>query len=193
MLDFLKGWIEGIVVAVIVVSIFEMIIPNGNIKKYIKVVLGIYIVFCIISPFVNKNELYKFNISDALDDFNLPKSSNTSEDNIEKMYIETLEKEIANTVEEEGYTISSCRVDAEFDTNSKDFGIKNIEIILSSKNDKKSVNTSKIESVNKVEININDNVKDNGEESITSKDTRILKKVLCEHYEIDENIINIQF
>ena len=55
MISFLKRWTSEIVVAVIIVSIFELILPNGNLKKYIKVVLGIYIVFCMISPFVDSN------------------------------------------------------------------------------------------------------------------------------------------
>ena len=51
MIEFLSKWIEGIAIAVIIASIFEMILPNGNIKKNVKVILGIYIVFSIISPF----------------------------------------------------------------------------------------------------------------------------------------------
>ena len=47
MIEFLSNWIQGIAIAVIIASIFEMLLPNGNIKKYVKVILGIYIVFCI--------------------------------------------------------------------------------------------------------------------------------------------------
>ena len=58
MINFLSNWIEGIAIAAIIASIFEMIIPNGNIKKYIKVILGIYVVFSIIAPFVDSKALY---------------------------------------------------------------------------------------------------------------------------------------
>ena len=58
MINFLSNWIEQIAIAVIIVSIFELILPKGNLKKYIKVVLGIYIIFCMISPFVNSSALY---------------------------------------------------------------------------------------------------------------------------------------
>ena len=47
MIEFLSKWIEGIAIAVIIASIFEMILPNGNVKKYVKVILSIYIVFSI--------------------------------------------------------------------------------------------------------------------------------------------------
>ena len=38
MIEFLSKWIEGIAIAVIIASIFEMILPNGNIKKYVKAI-----------------------------------------------------------------------------------------------------------------------------------------------------------
>ena len=69
MINFLSKWIEGIAIAVIVASIFEMILPDGNIKKYVKIVLGIYIIFSIISPFVDSKELYSLNISKEIDTY----------------------------------------------------------------------------------------------------------------------------
>ena len=79
MISFLKNWIEQIVISVIIVSIFELLIPNGKIKKYIKVVLGIYIIFCIISPFVNQESM----------DLRL-----------QDLYIEQLENDVKKKIEE---------------------------------------------------------------------------------------------
>ena len=62
MIKFLSSWVEGIAIAVIVASIFEMILPNGNIKKYVKIVLGIFIIFNIISPFVSGNVFNSFDL-----------------------------------------------------------------------------------------------------------------------------------
>ena len=50
MLGFLRNWVEQIALAVIIASIFEMILPSGKSQKYIKMVLGIFIIFNIISP-----------------------------------------------------------------------------------------------------------------------------------------------
>ena len=47
-------WVQTIIVAVAVATIIEMILPNGNSKKYIKMVLGIFIVFNIVSPLISK-------------------------------------------------------------------------------------------------------------------------------------------
>ena len=55
--------------SIIIASIFEMIIPKGNIKKYIKMILGIYVIFSIISPFVDSKALYSINVSEVMDDY----------------------------------------------------------------------------------------------------------------------------
>ena len=39
MINFLSNWIEQIAIAVIIVSIFELILPKGNLKKYIDIIL----------------------------------------------------------------------------------------------------------------------------------------------------------
>lgn len=106
MISFLKNWIEQIVISVIIVSIFELLIPNGKIKKYIKVVLGIYIIFCIISPFVNSTELY--NISEVnLDEYiqNMTKTETVVNQEsmdlrLQDLYIEQLENDVKKKVEE---------------------------------------------------------------------------------------------
>ena len=54
MVNFFSSWGQGIIVAVIIGTIIEMILPEGSSKKYIKVVIGIYILFTIISPFIQK-------------------------------------------------------------------------------------------------------------------------------------------
>ena len=58
MIKFLSTWIGQITISVIIVSIFEMVLPSGNIKKYIKVILSVYIIYCMISPFVNNKNLF---------------------------------------------------------------------------------------------------------------------------------------
>lgn len=52
MIEFFRLWCEGIIVAVIVSIIIESILPEGNNKKYVKVIISIYIVFTILNPFL---------------------------------------------------------------------------------------------------------------------------------------------
>ena len=44
-MNFLNTWLQGIIVCVIIVTIIELILPSGSTKKYIKVVLGMFILF----------------------------------------------------------------------------------------------------------------------------------------------------
>ena len=209
MMEFLSNWIEGIAIAVIIASIFEIILPNGNLKKYIKIILGIYIIFNIISPFVDSNALYSFDLSKQIDDYyekNMNKKTENMDlkaEDLNKIYKDTLEKEIKQTVEVQGYEVYSCKVDGIFEGENKDAGIKKIQIIISSKkidmqeesNNNNIENKDKgfienIQEIEKVEIGTsNENEKTN---KITKKDVDSLKKYLSEHYELEKKIFDIQ-
>ena len=136
MIKFLSDWVEQITIAVIIVSIFELILPNGKIKKYIKVVLGVYLIFSFISPFVDKNKLYNIqrdlqnnieiieNNSILSTESKTVAESNTISQNkmnyrIEKIYIEQLKKEITSKIKDEGYVVSKCEVKVDDNKNTK--------------------------------------------------------------------------
>lgn len=213
MIKFLSSWIEEIAVAVIIASIFEMLLPKGNLKKYIKVVLGIYIVFNIISPFVDSEALYSFNISDTIEEYvdnvtnseTISNSSVNSNESIEEMYMETLKKQIISDVEEQGYNVESCDIDANFDTSENDIGIKKINIVLSKmyneakesdeidETEENSNNIEEIEEIEKIEINVDDDNEKSTSSSkrVTQSNIIQIKKYLSENYEIDRSIINI--
>lgn len=53
MTGFLRSWCEGITISIFVTIIIEMLVPAGNIKKYVRVIIGIYIVFVILNPIVS--------------------------------------------------------------------------------------------------------------------------------------------
>ena len=56
MINFLKTWCENIVVVLIISVIIEMILPEGKNKKYVQVIICIYIIFTILNPiFTNIN------------------------------------------------------------------------------------------------------------------------------------------
>ena len=197
MLEFLYNWIEQIALAVIIASIFEMILPSGKSQKYIKMVLGIFIIFNIISPFVDANSLYNFDVNELMENYteNIETSSGIStQDKIEEAYIKELETDIINTVEKEGYNVSSCDIDAVIYSDDNNAGINSINIVLLSKNNNKTEETSSdINSIENIEINVSvgNQEKNNQENNITQKDIKDLKKTLSKHYEIDEKIINI--
>lgn len=196
MINFLSKWIEGIAVTIIIASIFEMILPNGNIKKYLKIVLGIYIIFSMISPFVDSKALYSIDLSKEMEKYtqSVPKNTNNYQNNdLNEIYANTLEKEIKQTIEKKGYNVYKCTVEGVFDADKKDTGIKKINVVLESKKnavEKKVENKIRIDDIDKVDININKKKED--ESKITQKDINELKQYICDHYEIEQKVLNIE-
>ena len=112
MIEFLSNWIQGIAIAVIIASIFEMLLPNGNIKKYVKVILGIYIVFCIIAPFTNNKVLGDFDFSKKVDEFSenigdkeYSQNEVKTDKRLNKIYENTFEKELIQTIEKMNFCL----------------------------------------------------------------------------------------
>lgn len=57
MIKFLSSWAKGLGLAIVIVSILEMLLPNNKSKKYIRMVMGIFILFNMISPFIQNKDL----------------------------------------------------------------------------------------------------------------------------------------
>ncbi len=145
MINFLSSWVKNLSLALIVVSILEMLLPNNKTKKYIKMVMGLYILFSIIAPFVNNSNVLNFNIEDVYSDYSKEISSTSAtsmegevnqasmDDRLNKLYKEQLESDITQKVEEKGYDVRKCKVDAHI--SESDTGIEYITIEIDGKND----------------------------------------------------------
>ena len=64
MISFFRTWCEELILSSFIVSIIEMLTPEGKIKKYIKVVSGVYMIFVILNPILLK--LDKVNVEQEL-------------------------------------------------------------------------------------------------------------------------------
>ena len=115
MIGFLSGWAKNLGVVIVIVSIFEMILPNNKTKKYIRVVLGIFVMFNIISPFIkNKDKLSSVSIDleNYTTEQNVTVDQTSMDKRIQDLYEKELEKDIKNKIEEQGYKVASCKVNA---------------------------------------------------------------------------------
>ena len=177
---------------VIIATIIEMILPNNNNKKYIKMVIGIYILFNIISPFIKNSNF-------SLEDFNLENykvqtttdeiNQETMDARLQELYIQELEKNVQEKIKEQGYEIDKCKIDAVLE-NEENAGINKIELKVHKSNIKNNANN--IEIVNKVEINIGNNNENEENIKITKQEIENLKNILSQYYEIDKSKINIK-
>ena len=69
MIKFFRNWCEEIILSSFIIAILEMIVPEGSIKKYIRVVTGVYMIFVILNPIIlNLNKVdFKQEISNILE------------------------------------------------------------------------------------------------------------------------------
>lgn len=49
----IKDWVRDLVILVIFVSVIEMLLPGGALKKYVKVVLGFFILLTVLNPILH--------------------------------------------------------------------------------------------------------------------------------------------
>lgn len=232
MIEFISTWAKSLGVTIVLVSIIEMLLPNNKTKKYIRVVLGVFVLFNIISPFIKNKE--QLNIITEINSADLEKYSseyenykssdnnNESENNsnlnqtsmdkrITELYKQELERSIKNKIEEIGYEVESCKVEAQIIDNET--GIKKVRVKIGGKkegnneneenknsesnNNEKTAEEKVVEEIEKIkkvdEINILKNKEDDAEENskITKTDIQNIKNILKEEYGVSEDCLEI--
>ena len=128
MILFLKMWCENIIVGVVLTIIIEMISPN-RFMKYIKVIIGIFIMYLVISPIVENISL--FILESVLEEievysdkllYNDGKIESRNTCDMNNIFIEGMKINIKNKIRESVQT--ECMIDIVFDEN--DMNIKNV-------------------------------------------------------------------
>lgn len=197
MISWISGWAQGIIVAVIIGTIIEMILPDGNSKKYVKIVIGVYVLFTIISPVISKITGKTIQVSDILklnkyieESENDSKSYSTlnedNSNNIKGIYESSLRNDIKAKVEAKGYSVKNINLIIE---DNEEYTLKkiDIEILKNLERDNKD-----IEMIQNVDINISQKDTENDRrEKLSEKDKIELKNYLSGVYEIDKKNINI--
>lgn len=200
MIENLSSWAKGITLAVIVVSILEMLLPNNKTKKYIKMVMGVFILFNIISPFINANDLKNLNEIDASKYVNENNKNyveqKSMDERLEELYIEEIEKDIIKKVEKKGYKVSMCKVDAKITKNEEETGINKIKLKVEKTGEAKQEENSSIENqivtqVQKIKKVNTKKIEEDKETSLEKSDIQNLKQFLIEEYEVNEKCLEI--
>lgn len=213
MVSFISSWAQQIIFAVIIGTILQMLLPEGKNKKYIKIVIGVYVLFAVISPVIGKK------IDLNLDEFNLSVNSaessldETSQDQINDLYTTNLKQDIILKLKNKGYGCEN--VDLKTNENYEvleisviglyeleDDNDKDSEKSNSNQNDKTNndnsqsakSNIAKVNSVviNEVQIGEKENsIKDQVVKGIPTSEEKNLKEYLSETYNVKEKNISI--
>lgn len=154
MINFLSSWAEQVILAVIIATILELILPNSKNKKYVQMVIGVYVLFNIISPIIKNKEKLVFSEID-LDKYitTSTKVEQSSMDaRLEKIYLDELENNIKSKFKNAGIEIIKCTIDAELDTTKKNAGIHSIDVKVKNVDNEQKISKIKQEIIEEYEI-----------------------------------------
>lgn len=194
MISWFNSWAQEIILAVIIVTILEMIVPEGRNKKYIKIVMGVYITFTIISPIITKvtGNNFELDVSKYEDLFNSNSVQGVNEitslnnQSIENLYLNTIKTDIETELDKEGYESKKINITADINVENEEAKIYKIDIEVA-----KKPNEEEIKKVNKVEIGKSTEESNVEEVTLSAGEVNKLKEVLAEKYEIEKEKIHI--
>ena len=203
MITYISSWARQVIVSVVVAIILEMILsPNSKSTKYIKTVIGIYVVYTIIAPglkliggknldfanidyenYLTSSEIYQ----------NLESSVEKIEtNNFEETYKLNLKQDMENKLREKGYIVSNIKLEVNLEENNETYGrIENIELNISRNvNEDNNENEKNEIAVNKIKIGeqINSTIK----KELTEEEEREIKMFMSEEYGINNKQISIR-
>lgn len=206
-MTFISNWSQGIIVSVIIATIIEMLLPKNGNGKYVKVVIGVFVLFSIVSPIISKirgdnNDVIEFDSYLEKAETSNVQATSVSMDNenaIKSMYEENLKVDIKSKINQKGYTVGEIQLDILNDTQ---YTLNKIDIKITGKNEATSSNentqkaTTIIENIENVKINLGGSAKDNGKQEeqsvISESEKRKLKDYISSVYEVNENNIFIR-
>lgn len=192
MVTYISSWARQIILAVIVGIILEMILsPNSKNTKYIKTVIGIYVMYTIIVPGINliNGEKIDFSNIDYEKYFintdiyaEMEENINeVAESNFKESYELKLKQDIEKKLHKKGFVVSSIKLKIELNRDSEEYGtIKEMKIGLSKKEETKHEIV-----VNKVTIGEKEE-----KSTISENEKSEIKEFLKQEYGVDnKNII----
>ena len=215
MVEFLSSWAKSLGLAIVIVSILEMLLPDNKTKKYIRMIMGIYILFSIISPFIQNKEILDIGNID-LENYKTTQATSVDQTSMDKriiqLYSEELEKDIKNKMQEKGYDVTECNVEAKIGNEEEETQITKIKLNVkkgenNQGNEKEQDNTIEdkivveVQKIKPIETKTENNGKstnnnettNNSENTIkiTNADIQNIKKFLIEEYGVSEKCLEI--
>lgn len=193
MISFISSWAQQIIFAVIIGIIIQMLLPEGKSKKYIKIVIGVYVLFSVINPVVGKNidlnlENYALNI-----ETNKTETQTNTEESINEIYVKNLNQDVISKLKNKGYGCENVKLKTNENYEIEELKITGIYEIK--EDDEKNENVSSINQViiNEVQIGEKENsVKEQVVKGISMSEEKELKKYLNETYAVKEKNIIIK-
>ena len=194
MLDWFRSWSKGIIVAVIISTIIEMILPDNTSKKYIKIIIGIFVVYTIISPvidqFMGQSIDDYLNFDDSIETSSNAVESNTISNNaqssIKRIYKQNLENDLKVKLSEQGYIAESVAI---YISNDDTYSLEKVELKIQKKETPKTnekQTQSIVQSIKSVKVKL-EGSSNESDGVLNEDDKNKIKEYVKNTYEIDIN------
>ena len=200
MVSLINSWAKGIIVGIIIATVIEIILPEGNNKKYIKTIIGIYILFIIINPLIsskkiNINSIIKDTTS-RMDEYKIEDLRLETNQYIEEAYKTKIEEDIKEKLKNRGYNINSLKLNIETESEQLYGEVNSINIQISkivNIENQQSNTESTVQKVDNIEINLlnEPDVEESTDKSIAEEEIKNLKEYLNNEYGTAKEKINI--
>ena len=192
MIDLLKVWVTNITVAIFFITAVEMILPDNNMKKYAKFVMGLMLIVVIINPIIkifdkdfdlnsysSKATSYMEGSTQVSDmkkykDINIVNTKENFKKNLQKECITNLE----GTYPENKY---NADVDVVYDSKNGVYNINTVKI---------EVVDSGVQSVENIKIDTR-SVDASNKNVLTNTQGKQIKKLLSNKLKISDNVITV--
>ena len=205
MIIFIKTWVSQIIVAVIISTIIELILPNGNNKKYIKMIIGMYILFTIVQPIASKItgnnlKITNFNYEKYFNEDIIESSSQDFENNnsklIEQAYINNIKEDVVQKLKQKGYEVIECDIEILGNENKEEYGsIRSIDLTVKELSvENEEYNNENDINIENIEIDISNNttkIVNETDFNITDKEKQEVIEYLSREYSINKTDIII--
>jgi stage III sporulation protein AF len=188
----LKVWIVNICTAVFFITAVEMILPDNNMKKYAKFVMGLILITVLINPLV-----MLLNNGDSINTFldksigliaepDISVNNNLEQSNIsatlrifQKNLQDLSEKKLKEKFPKNEFAVQTV---AQYNKEKQEYEVKKIEVEVRG-------SSGKVEKVKKVEINAKNNSPDNNR--VESEISAEVKKFLSQELGLSEKTIYV--
>lgn len=197
-MDYISDWVKNIIIISTFLTLLEIILPNGNIKKYVDVLIALIIIIVIINPLIyflssdfnlknNMNSLYNIN-DESMEYFNNRNDINDiQKEQVIDEYISYIEIGIKEIIKNEtNYEVVNIDLSLKENKNYKE--INSVSITLKQK-DNKEDNESII--INRIETVSIDRSVNKDHKTLNKDDENTIKNLIKEHYNVSEENIFI--
>lgn len=195
----ISSWASNVVIAVIIATVIEMILPDSKNKKYVKTVIGMFILFTIIAPAITKISGEEFSLEsiakgiDIENNFDTETQKIDTDDYIRQVYVDNLKKDLTSKVSEKGYAVNDINVSVSMQEGDNYGKIESISINIVKKNDEQEENSNEIPTVNAISIDINESKEssNNNSISLSEKECKEVQEYISKYYGVDRKNINV--